>query len=361
MRWIIEKRHGNKAVVNGKEVVIFSSNDYLGFSAHPDILSTVIDSMKNYGIGTGGAPGTTGTTDIHIKLAETVANFKSREKAVIFPSGYQANIALHQSLGGKDVVFHLDYRSHPSAIDGARQANDAITQRFDHKDLAKLENEIKSNPDKTNIVSLPSVFTVDGDIAPLDKLNELKNNLGFTLILDEAHATGCIGANGRGLEEHFNLHGCADFIMGTFSKALGSQGGFITYNKTAESFLKSGFRAFDYSTSLATSSAAAALKAFELLIHDKSVFDSLKTNKQALINSCNKKGINIIAHESMIMLIPCENIKELIQKLVNDGYLVVPVKSLINNKSVDCLRIIPMALHTAEQIDGFTDSLSKHL
>jgi 7-keto-8-aminopelargonate synthetase-like enzyme len=361
MSWIIEKRQGNMAVVNGKEVVIFSSNDYLGLSAHPDILKLAIDTAENYGIGTGGAPGTTGTTDIHIKLAETVAKFKSREKAVIFPSGYQANIALHQALGCKDVIFYLDYRSHPSAIDGTRQAKDTLVQRFDHKDLVKLETDIKSNPDRTNIVSLPSVFTVDGNIAPLDKLIKLKNNLDFVLILDEAHATGCIGANGMGLEEHFKLKGTADFIMGTFSKALGSQGGFVTYNNSAVGFLKSGFRAFDYSTSLSTISAAAALKAFELLLNDKSIYAALKNNKQAIIESCNKKGINIIAHESMIMLIPCDNIKELIGKLVADGYFTVPVKALVNGQSIDCLRIIPMALHTNEQIDGFTDSLRKHL
>jgi len=361
MRRVLEKRIGNKAVINGKNVIIFSSNDYLGLSAHPAVVNTAMNIVDQFGIGTGGAPGTTGTTYIHINLANVVANFKLRDTAVIFPSGYQANVSLHQALGDKGVVFHLDNRSHPSAVDGAWNKSGADVQRFDHHDLESLNNAIKTNSDKTNIVSLPSVFTVDGEIAPLDKLSKMKKDLDFVLILDEAHATGVLGETGRGLEEYYNLPKSADFIMGTFSKAIGSQGGFVAYNKSSEQYLKSGFRGFDYSTSLATMAAAAALKAFDVLEHDKLLLESLRNSKQLIINKCKQKGINIIARESMIMLILCVKIQQLVEVLIYEGYFTVPVKAMIDGVSTECLRITPMALHTEFQINGFIDSLKKYI
>jgi 7-keto-8-aminopelargonate synthetase-like enzyme len=219
---VLQKRSGCRGIVNGKDVVIFSSNDYLGLSSHPDVIKAASDAAEMYGIGTGGAPGTTGTTEIHKELSAAIAAFKSREKAVLFPSGYQANIAVHNALASSETVFYLDKRHHPSAVDGARLGSGSEIVRFDHNKLEILENRLKLNKNKTSVVSLPSVFTVDGDIAPLDKIADLKNNYSFILILDEAHATGCVGKSGRGLEEHYDLHGIADFIMGSFSKALGS-------------------------------------------------------------------------------------------------------------------------------------------
>ncbi len=281
MEYLIEKRQGCKATVNGREVTIFSSNDYLGMSAHPEVLKAAAEAAHQFGIGTGGAPGTTGTTIIHRQLASAIAQFKSRQNCVLFASGYQANQAIHHSLDSERAVFYIDKRHHPSAIDGTRLARASKTIKFEHSNLDTLQTALKANKGMINIVSLPSVFTVDGDIAPLDKLAELKRKYHFILILDEAHATGVVGATGRGLEEHFNLKGTADFIMGTFSKALGSQGGFLAFDDKARESLQSIFRTFDYSTSLSTVSAAAALKALELIQNDRSILESLRNSKKA--------------------------------------------------------------------------------
>ena len=358
---ILQKRSGCRGVVNGKEVIIFSSNDYLGLSSHPDVIKAASEAAEKYGIGTGGAPGTTGTTDIHKRLSDAIAAFKSRDKAVIFPSGYQANIAIHSALGSGDAVFHLDQRHHPSALDGARLGSRSEFNKFDHNDLESLEILLKSNLDKTNIVSLPSVFTVDGDIAPLDKIADLKNRNKFILILDEAHATGCVGRTGRGLEEFFDLHDAADFIMGSFSKALGSQGGFIAYNSESGKYLRSGFRQFLYSTSLSAVSAAAALKALQILQSDKELFSSLQNAKFKIIERCGKSDIRIVSHESMILLVPCENPSEAVEKLLVDGFFVVPAKAYINGKRRDCLRVTPMSLHTDNDIRAFVDSMVKYV
>ncbi len=359
--YILESRSGHKGLVRGREVTIFSSNDYLGLSCHPEILKAASEAAVRYGTGTGGAPGTTGTTDLHLKLAESIASFKSREAALLFPSGYQANLALHQALADEDRIFYLDKRHHPSAADGVRLGKKAKLQRFDHNNLDHLAGMIETGRHNVNIVSLPSVFTVDGDIAPLDKLIELKNKLGFILIIDEAHATGCIGHSGRGLEEHFDLKGRADFIMGTFSKALGSQGGFLAYDKKSEPLLKSGFRAFEYSTSLSTVSAAAALKALELLENNKLIFESLNRAKKRIIDECVRNRVEIIARESMVMLIPCADPVELQARLLSDGFLVIPTEAFIDGQLNQCLRITPMALHSEDDITEFAAALKKNL
>jgi len=356
---ILQKRIGCRGTVNGRDVIIFSSNDYLGLSSHPDVIEAAAEAAQKYGIGTGGAPTTTGTTDLHNELSQKIAAFKSREKAVLFPSGYQANLAVHSALASSDTVFFLDKRHHPSAVDGARLGGKSKVLKFDHNDLADLERSLKMNGDKTNVVSLPSVFTVDGDIAPLDKIVSLKKENNFILILDEAHATGCLGRTGRGLEEYFDLQGSADFIMGSFSKALGSQGGFLAYNGESEKYLKSGFRQFSYSTSLSTVCVAAALKALELLLSDKGLYLSLQKVKSAIVERCRESKIQIIAHESMILLVPCENLAEAIKRLHEDGFFVVPAEAYVNDRRSDCLRITPMSLHTDNDIRALVDSLGR--
>lgn len=354
---VLQKRSGCHAVVDGREVTIFSSNDYLGLSCHPEVIKAASEAAGKYGIGTGGAPGTTGTSEIHRELSAAIAGFKSRQKAVLFPSGYQANIAIHNALASPDTVFYLDKRHHPSAVDGARLGGKSEMVRFDHNNLINLEEILRENHGKTNVVSLPSVFTVDGDIAPLDRIAELKNRYGFALILDEAHATGCVGETGRGLEEYFSLHGVADFIMGSFSKALGSQGGFVAYDDGSAKLLKAGFRQFEYSTSLSTVSAAAALKALQLFQADPRVFEALNRAKAAIIDRCRANGVEIIAHASMILLIPCQNPADAVERLMKDGFFVVPTSAIIDGRKMDCLRITPMALHEADKIEDFSKSL----
>ena len=361
MEFILEKRQGHRANIGGREVIIFSSNDYLGLSSHPAVLRALSDAAAVFGAGTGGAPGTTGTTSLHKQLAVAIAAFMSRKNAIIFPSGYHANQALHASLDSDQTIFYMDNRHHPSALDGVRLAKNSRMVRFDHNNLDALKGAILAHRGMTNIVSLPSVFTVDGDIAPLDKLFEMKQKLGFQLILDEAHATGCLGQTGRGVEEHFKLKGAADFIMGTFSKAMGSQGGFLAYNDDAATHLQTRFRALEYSTSLSALSVAAALKALQILESDPSIMDSLRVAKRHIIENCQAHDIPIISKESMILLLPSNNCDALQARLFEDGYLTILVKAQLADCLHQCLRIIPMATHSESEIASFITAIKKNL
>jgi 7-keto-8-aminopelargonate synthetase-like enzyme len=168
-----------------------------------------------------------------------------------------------------------------------------------------------------------------------------------------------VGKTGRGLEEHFNLYCTADFVMGSFSKALGSQGGFVAYNESSEKYLRSKFRQFEYSTSLSTISVAAALRALQVLLSDEKFSGALRSVKSLIVEECGKQNIKIISRESMILLAPCDNLSEAIDKLLQDGFLVVPAKAILDGRRQDCLRITPMALHTEEDIRAFVKSMAK--
>ncbi len=361
MNYVLEKRRGVKGVVGGKDIIVFSTNDYLSLSCHHDVEKAAVDALRRYGSGTGGAPGTTGTTSIHVELSKAIAEFKSRETAVIFPSGYQANIALHHALGNGNTLFFLDNRHHPSAADGARLVKDCRIVRFDHHDLDDFENKLKSESSGKKVISLPSVFTVDGDIAPLDKLIKLKDKYGFILVLDEAHASGCVGKTGRGLEEHFGLKGAADFIMGTFSKAFGSAGGFVAYDNDRLSLIKRGFRQFEFSTSLSTVSAASALKALEILNADSGLMDALRDSRRRIMDNCRKNEIDIIIGESMIILVPCENREDVQKEMLFDGFLVMTAEAEIDGALKSCIRITANAAHTESDIEGFARALRTNL
>jgi len=360
LQFTLENRRGCKARVDGREMTLFSSNDYLGLSAHAAVIAAASEAASNFGAGTGGAPGTTGTTRIHEQLQEKIAAFKSRQRAVLFPSGYQANQALHHALDSERTVFIIDKRHHPSALDGVGLAKNSKVLRFEHSRLDELTHILSEHLESTCVISLPSVFTVDGDIAPLDKLMSIKRNYGVVLILDEAHATGCLGKTGRGLEEHYNLKGSADFIMGTFSKALGSQGGFLAFDTAAEKYVHAPFRAHEYSTSLSAVSAAAALKAIEILESNPALLEALHDSKNSILEECRNFGINLIARESMVMLLPCKNSVRLQELLFESGFLVIPVSARIDNRIRDCLRIVPMATHSQDDIKLFAAALAKY-
>jgi 7-keto-8-aminopelargonate synthetase-like enzyme len=354
MGFILESRRAQNIIVDGRPLIIFSSNDYLGLSHHPEVIAAANKAALDFGCGTGGAPGTSGTTAIHVKLAQAIAAFKHRDKAVLFPSGYAANVAIHQALAAEDTVFFYEQKHHPSALDGIRLSG-CHKQTFDHHDLARLEELLSADSHSRKIVTLPSVFTVTGEIAPLPQLFELKRKYGFILVIDEAHATGCIGKTGRGLEELFGLDGAADFIMGTFSKALGSQGGFLAFSGASERLLTRVFRPFIYSTSLSAMSVAASLKAVEILRDKSEIVDLMRKNINNIYENLSHAGLklNKPGHILNVYLESSEQTIEVKNRLRNFGYFVVELH--LENRFG--LRITAMATHTEEEVRGFCRAL----
>ncbi len=351
----IESRRAQYITVNGEELIIFSSNDYLGLSHRREVIDDAASAIEKFGCGTGGAPGTSGTTQLHDELAAEIAGFKHRKKAVIFPSGYAANTAIHQSLGNKDTIFFSDGKNHPSASDGIRLSG-CDSRIYKHLDYSHLEELLKEDNHSRKIVTTCSVFTIDGAICPLDVLAKLKRKYGFILILDEAHATGCIGKTGRGLEELYSLEGEADFIMGTFSKALGSQGGFLAFSEQAEKLLVNLFRPYEYSTSISAPVAAASLRALSILRHEPELVTKMRTNITMIYDALAENGFKLNDRDRHIVNVYFgDRLKtmRIVQELHRHGYFVVP----INLDGCWGLRITAMAVHSEKQINDFCERL----
>lgn len=353
---VLEARRAQYIVVDGRPLIIFSSNDYLGLSHHPEVVAAASKAALEFGCGTGGAPGTSGTTAIHVKLAQVIAAFKHRDKAILFPSGYAANTAIHQALAAEDSVFFCEQKHHPSALDGIRLSG-CHKQAFDHHNLEQFEASLREDSHSRKIVTLPSVFTVTGEIAPLPQLFELKRKYSFILVIDEAHATGCIGKTGRGLEELYALEGAADFIMGTFSKALGSQGGFLAFSTESERLLTRVFRPFIYSTSLSAMSVAASLKAVEILRDKSEIVDLMRKNINSIYENLSQAGLklNKPGHILNVYLESSEQTTEVKNRLRDSGYFVVE----LHLEKQFGLRITAMATHTGDEINGFCQALIK--
>jgi 8-amino-7-oxononanoate synthase len=252
---------------NGKKLHNFASNDYLGLAEHPEVVDAAVRTTREYGAGAGASRLVTGTQRPHAQLEENLAAFKGTEAALVFGSGYASSVGALQALVGKDDVILLDKLSHACLVDGARLSN-ATLRPFHHNDTEHLEHHLRwareKHPQARVFITTESVFSMDGDLAPLRNIVELKDKYGVILMLDEAHAVGVLGRGGRGLAEELGLSHRIEVQMGTLGKALGSSGGYITGSRILIDYLLNTARSFIFSTAPPASTAAAASAALDL-------------------------------------------------------------------------------------------------
>jgi 8-amino-7-oxononanoate synthase len=264
----IGSAQGPEIQIVGRQLVNFSSNDYLGLAADPILRQAAIDAIEKFGVGAGASRLVSGTQSPHVALESALARWKRAPAALAFSSGYAAAVGTLPALASKDDVIILDKLSHASLIDGARLSG-AILRVFPHNHLGKLESHLewtqREHPQARCIVVTESVFSMDGDRAPLGELIELKKRFGALLLLDEAHAIGVLGPNGRGLAAEFGLERDVDVQMGTLSKALGVSGGYICGSRGLIDWLINRGRSFIFSTAPPPALAAAATAAIEFL------------------------------------------------------------------------------------------------
>jgi 8-amino-7-oxononanoate synthase len=260
---------GAEAEIGGRHVVNFASNDYLGFAADPVLRDAAKAAIDHYGMGSGASRLVSGTMSPHVRLEERLAEFKGTEAALSFGSGYAAAVGTLGALCRREDVVILDKLAHACLIDGAKLSG-ATVRVFPHNHLGKLESHLRwareNYPNARIAVVTESVFSMDGDWAPLAEIVTLKDRFGALLLLDEAHAVGVIGQNGRGLAQHLGLSGRVDIHMGTLSKALGCSGGYVAGSRRLIDLLINRARSFIYSTAQPPCVAAAAQAAVELLM-----------------------------------------------------------------------------------------------
>jgi len=257
-----------KAIANfdGKEVVNLSSNNYLGLTTQPKLKRAAIDAIRKYGVGSGAVRTIAGTMKMHMDLEEQIAKFKKAEACVVFQSGFTANAGTVSAILGKDDLIISDELNHASIIDGCRLSR-ATIKVFKHKDYADCERVLQetANWNGKKLLISDGVFSMDGDIAGLPALCDLADKYNCIMMVDDAHASGVLGANGRGTVDHFGLHGRVDIQVGTLSKAIGSLGGYICGSRDLIEFLYHRGRPFLFSTSHPPSVTATCQAAFEVL------------------------------------------------------------------------------------------------
>jgi glycine C-acetyltransferase len=275
----LESPQGAWLIVDGKKVLNFCSNNYLGLANHPVIIKAAKDALDHYGAGPGAVRSIAGTMSLHLELERRVAAFKGVEAAITFQSGFCANLATIPALVGKEDVIFSDELNHASIIDGSRLSGARIV-RFAHANPADLEKVIKENAGtyRRALLITDGVFSMDGDIAPLDALYEVSNRYDVMLMVDDAHGEGVIGRGGRGIVDHFGLHGKVDVEVGTLSKAFGGVGGLVAGNAQIIDWLRQRGRPFLFSSAVTPPDVAACLAAIDLLESSTELVDQLWEN-----------------------------------------------------------------------------------
>ncbi len=352
---MVSSAQGPRIKVEGKDTLLFCSNNYLGLANHPRLIKAAQDALKKYGTSSGASRLISGTMSLHQKLEEEVAIFKEQEAGLVFSSGYMANLGTIAALIGlKDAVIS-DRLNHASLIDGCRLSR-AELKIYPHNNISALEAILKKCGNfRRRLIITEGIFSMDGDIAPLPKICKLAKKYDAWLMVDDAHATGVLGKNGKGSAEYFKLKpNDVDIYMGTFSKALGSMGGFITGSKKLIDYLKNKARTFIYSTSLPPAVLAASSEALKIVKDERQLREKLWGNVKYFKNRLENLGYDTMNSQTQIIpLLIKDNLKtmELSKYLFEQGLFAVGIRPPSVPPNTSRIRLSVMATHTKKDMD----------
>jgi len=325
----LSSRNEVEIEIEGCRYIDFSSNNYLGLSSHPALVEAAKNALDKYGVGSLGSRLLSGSFDVHDGLETKTAEFKQKEAALVFNTGYQANVGIISALCGKEDLVLSDRLSHASIIDGV-QLSGASHFRFRHNNIQHLEDILKRHRKNFRhaLVITESVFSMDGDLAPLEDLVRIKNKYNALLFVDEAHATGVFGKTGAGFVEQEKLSEEIDLIMGTFSKALGSFGAYLACSRNMKNYLINTCRSFIYSTSLPPAVAAADLAAIDVVKKERQRARELLGNSSYFRSLLSEKGLKVLGSSQIVPVVVGENAAavKLSNSLKKNGFWVLPIR-----------------------------------
>lgn len=356
----LSARNNVEIEIDGKKYIDFSSNNYLGLSNHPKIIDAAKQALDKYGVGSLGSRLLSGSFDIHDELETKTAEFKQKEAALVFNTGYQANVGIISALCGKEDMVLSDKLSHASIIDGV-QLSGASHFRFKHNDMAHLEDILireRKNFRHVLIIS-ESVFSMDGDLAFVKELAALKKKHDCLLFIDEAHATGVFGKTGAGLIEQEKLSDKVDLIMGTFSKAMGSFGAYIACSRLMKNYLINTCRSFIYSTALPPAVIAANIAAIDVVKEERRRSGELLENSEYFRVLLKKKGFKVLGNSQIVPVVIGENkpAVELSDKLKEAGFWILPIRHPTVPKGSARLRFSLNYGHSRQMLERVADCL----
>src|SRR4051794_15688371 len=363
---VLEDEQAAVCTFDGKKVINLASNNYLGLTTHPKLREAALEATRKYGVGSGAVRTIAGTMSLHMELEEKIAKFKGTEVCVVFQSGFTANAGTVSAILGKEDFIISDELNHASIIDGARLSRAKILV-FRHKDVAHAEEQLASVKDQPGhkLVITDGVFSMDGDIGPLPGLCDVAEKYGAIMMVDDAHASGVLGRNGRGTIDHFNVHGRVDVQVGTLSKAIGALGGYVCGSSDLIEFLYHRARPFLFSTSHPPSVAATCIAAFEVLENEPERIEKLWENtrfwkKELALLGFDIGGKTTPASETPITPIIIGDGKltmEFSRELFKEGVLGTGITFPTVPEGKARIRTIMTATHTRDELQQALETL----
>ncbi|MFC3562618.1 serine palmitoyltransferase [Pedobacter jamesrossensis] len=357
----IESAQDTEVIIDGKKVLMFGSNSYLGLTNHPKIKEAAKAAIDKYGTGCAGSRFLNGTLDIHLNLENRLADYVGKEAAVLFSTGFQVNLGVISCLLDRNDYLILDEYDHASIIDGSRLSF-SRTIKYAHNDMDDLRKKLSRLPeDAAKLIVSDGIFSMEGDLVNLPELVQIADEYGANVMMDDAHSLGVIGFNGSGTASHFNLTDKVDLVMGTFSKSLASLGGFIAGDTSTIEFIKHRARALMFSASMPPSAVASVIAALDIVESEPERIDKLWQNTNYAKKLLTESGFDIGHSNSPIIPVYIrDNTKTFIitNLLQENGVFVNPVVSPAVPSDSSLIRFSLMATHTFEQIEIAIEKLT---
>jgi len=354
----IESPMDGHVTIDGRSLLNFCANNYLGLANHPRLRTSVKEAVDKYGVGPGAVRTIAGTMSLHIQLEETLAAFKRAEACITLQSGFTANLATIPALVGKGDIIFSDELNHASIIDGSRLSRATIV-RYSHNDVDDLRRKIAETTEYgRRLIVTDGVFSMDGDIAPLDKICEVAEEHDILLMVDDAHGEGVLGEGGRGIVDHFGLHGRVDVEVGTLSKAFGVMGGLVAGKQPIIDWLRQRGRPFLFSSALTVPDTAACLAAVELLQESTELVDRLWSNAALFKKEMQNMGFNTGVTQTPIvpvMLGEATLAQKFSQRLFEEGVFAMAIGYPTVPQGKARIRVMNSAAHSHDDLEQALD------
>ena len=356
----VRVRNGNTGVV--RELINLASYNYLGISYRPEVKQAAMEALQRYGLGASGSPILSGTFDVHVELAKAVADFKDKEAAILFPTGYSANVGFISAIMRSGDHIFCDQYSHASIVDGAILAK-SKTVFFRHNNPLDLERKLSGVRGK-KLVVVEGVYSMDGDVCLLPEIVDVAKRHGARILIDEAHSTFLFGPNGRGVSEHFGLDDQVDFHLGTFSKSLGGQGGFVAGSRELVDYVTGFGRSRFFSCNLPPAIAAGLVAGVHIVENEPQLRARLWSNVAYLRRRFAEEGIDIGKSTSQVIPVMVNNdakVFAVAEKIQDGGLFLQPVTYPAVPKHKSRLRISVSAAHSEEELEAAVQIIARVL
>ena len=357
----IESEQDTEVIMNGRRVLMFGSNSYLGLTNHPRVIAAAIEATRRYGTGCAGSRFLNGTIDLHLQLEHELAQWVGKEDAMVYSTGFQVNLGVVSCVTGKDDYVICDELDHASIVEG-RRLSFSMPRKYRHRDMASLERELaRCHPESIKLIVTDGVFSMEGDIAPMPEIVRLAHKYNANIMVDEAHGFGVLGPGGRGTCHHFGVAGDVDLLMGTFSKSFASIGGFIASDRDTINYLRHNSRSYIFSASLTPAATAAALESLHIMQEEPERIEHLWDVTRYALSGFRALGFEIGATETPIIPLYVRDMEKtflVTRMLFDEGIFVNPVVPPACAPNDTLIRFSLMATHTREQVEFALDKMS---